>query len=154
MISMEYKLNLKKIREINSMSQKDFADILGIDRTVYNKYENEYELIPIKHLISLSNFFNFSLDYVLGIKDLNDNNLKYNRETDLKMIGARIQTWRKSNKLTQEKLAKELNTNKSVICNYEKGRNLIATPFLYQICKKYHVSADYLLGRIDKDPHK
>ena len=68
-ISMEYKLNLKKIREINSMSQKDFADILEIDRTVYNKYENEYELIPIKHLISLSNFFNFSLDYVLGIKD-------------------------------------------------------------------------------------
>lgn len=51
------------------MSQKDFADILEIDRTVYNKYENEYELIPIKHLISLSNFFNFSLDYVLGIKD-------------------------------------------------------------------------------------
>lgn len=39
---------------------------------------------------------------------------------DLKMIGARIQMWRKSNKLTQEKLAKELNTNKSVICNYEK----------------------------------
>lgn len=73
---------------------------------------------------------------------------------DLKMIGARIQMWRKSNKLTQEKLAKELNTNKSVICNYEKGRNLIATPFLYQICKKYHVSADYLLGRIDKDPQK
>ena len=66
---MEYKLNLKKIREINSMSQKDFADILEIDRTVYNKYENEYELIPIKQLISLSNFFNFSLDYVLGIKD-------------------------------------------------------------------------------------
>lgn len=26
----------------------------------------------------------------------------------------------------------------------------IATPFLYTICKEYNVSADYLLGKINK----
>lgn len=48
-------------------------------------------------------------------------------------------------------LAEMLNTTHSNVGFYEKGRNFIATPFLYQICHKYHVSADYLLGRIDKN---
>ena len=57
---------------------------------------------------------------------------------------------RKDNKITQEKLSKELNIARSALANYERGRNVIATPFLYTICKKYHISADYLLGKIDK----
>ena len=52
-------------------------------------------------------------------------------------------------KITQIELAKVLNTNQSVIANYERGRNYIATPFLYTISKTYHISADYLLGLID-----
>ena len=31
----------------------------------------------------------------------------------------------------------------------EKGKYLISIPFLYTICKKYNISADYLLGKID-----
>ena len=58
--------------------------------------------------------------------------------------------FRKSQKLTQVKLASILNTVQPVIANYEKGKNLIATPFLYTICKKYNISADYLLGKIDE----
>ena len=147
---MEYKLNLKKVRENNNLSQKETADILRIDRSVYTKYENGYELIPIKHLLCFCDFFNVSVDYIFGLRVLNQNDCSYNKEVNLEVISSRLKNWRKENKLTQEKLAKVLNTNKSVICNYEKGRYLIATPFLYQICHQYHVSADYLLGRIDK----
>ena len=73
-----------------------------------------------------------------------------NNVIDKAKIGERLKNIRKENKLTQVKLATELNTSQSVIAEYEKGKNLIATPFLYTICKKYHVSADYLLGKIDK----
>ena len=60
---------------------------------------------------------------------------------------------RKDLGLTQSKLAISIGTDKTVICSYEKGKNIIATPFLYDICKKYNISADYLLGRtnIKKD---
>ena len=36
-----------------------------------------------------------------------------------------------------------------MISDYENKKKFIPTPFLYQICKKYHISADYLLGKID-----
>ena len=146
---MEYKINLKKAREQNNLNQSNIANILGIDRTVYNKYENGYELIPIKHLISFCNYFNIRVDEIFNFNI--QEQLPINKEFDVKIVGKRLKEWRKENKITQDKLAKMLNTNKSVICNYEKGRYLIATPFLYQICHQYHVSADYLLGRIDND---
>lgn len=145
---MEYKINLKKAREQNNLNQSNIANILGIDRTVYNKYENGYELIPIKHLISFCNYFNIRVDEIFNFNI--QEQLPINKEFDIKIVGKRLKEWRKKNKITQDKLAKMLNTNKSVICNYEKGRYLIATPFLYQICHQYGVSADYLLGRIDK----
>ena len=145
---MEYKINLKKAREQNNLNQSNIANILGIDRTVYNKYENGYELIPIKHLISFCNYFNIRVDEIFNFNI--QEQLPINKEFDVKIVGKRLKEWRKENKITQDKLAKMLNTNKSVICNYEKGRYLIATPFLYQICHQYGVSADYLLGRIDK----
>ena len=145
---MEYKLNLSDVRTKHNLSQNEVANILGITRTVYTKYENGYELIPIKHLISFCNYFNTSVDYIFSLPN-NDEESSYNKEIDNDLIRQRIKEFRKEQKLTQEKLAKLLNTNKSVICNYEKGRHFIATPFLYQICHNYHISADYLLGRID-----
>ena len=143
---MEYKLNLSNVRIKHKLNQNEVANILGITRTVYTKYENGYELIPIKHLVAFCNYFDISVDYIFSLTN-NDGNSSYNKEINYDLIRQRIKEFRKENRLTQEKLACILNTNKSVICNYEKGRHFIATPFLYQICHKYHISADYLLGR-------
>lgn len=144
---MKYGLRLLEIRNEHQLNQEEVAQILGISRTVYTKYENGYELIPIKHLIAFCDYFKVSVDYVFSLNDIK----KCDNQFNLELVPFRLKEWRKKNSITQEKLAKFLNTNKSVICNYEKGRYFIATPFLYQICHKYHVSADYLLGRIDKN---
>lgn len=42
----------------------------------------------------------------------------------------------------------------SVISGYETTRYVIATQLLYEICRKYKISADYLLGIIDYDALK
>ncbi len=143
---MNYGNILKEIRKNNNLSQIEIADILNIKRTTYGHYETEYQTMPINHLINFCNYFNISLDYVFGFSQNNTLNFK---DVDNTVAGKRLKELRKANKLTQEKLAIMLNTTKTVICGYEKGRYLIATPFLYTICKKYNVSADYLLGRID-----
>lgn len=140
-----YKEKVKELREDKSIPQKDIANILGIARGLYSQYETEYTIMPINHLIVLTNYFNVSLDYVFEFT----NKKKYFNNSNLNNPGIRLKEFRKEHKLTQEQLAKELNTNRSVIANYERERNLIATPFLYMICDKYKISADYLLGRID-----
>ncbi len=65
-------------------------------------------------------------------------------------MSKRLKEFRKENKLTQVKLAEILNIANGTIAEYERGTNIIATPFLYTICKNYNISADYLLGKIDE----
>ena len=64
-------------------------------------------------------------------------------------MGKRLKEFRNKNKLTQKVLASILGTSQSTIAEYERGTNIIATAFLYSICSKYHISADYLLGKTD-----
>lgn len=144
---MNYGKILKILREDKNMSQEEIAKILGIARQTYNHYEVQEKIIPIKHLITISKYFDVSVDYILGLNKTK----KYenNKEIDKVEAGKRLKEFRKEQKLTQKKLANILNTTFSSIAFNEKGRNLIATPFLFTISKEYNISADYLLGRID-----
>ena len=147
---MNYGEIMKKIRESNDITQSEMAQILNISRSTYGHYEVEYQIIPLEHLINFCNYFGISIDFMFSLtKNYVCENI--NHKIDKILIGMRLKEFRKERKLTQEKLATILNTTKTVICGYEKGRYLIATPFLYDLCKKYKISADYLLGRVD-DP--
>ena len=147
---MNYNNKILELRNINNLTQDDVAKILNISRSTYKDYELQISIIPIKHLVTLSDYFNVSIDYLLGLTDVK----QYANVTkaDKVIAGIRLKEFRKENKLTQVKLASILNTTFSSIAFNEKGRNYIATPFLYTICSKYRISADYLLGKI-KEPN-
>ena len=146
---MIYSDKLTELREEKNMNQINIAKVLEIDNSLYAKYEKEYEIIPIKHLNNLCNYFNVSLDYTFGFTNKKEYK-NSNPNIDKMTVGQRLKEFRKDHKLTQKKLASILNTVQPVVTNYENGKHLISTPFLYTICKKYHISADYLLGKIDE----
>lgn len=148
---MNYGKNLKTIRISKELSQDIVADKLGIKRSTYKEYELQNSIIPLKHLNSFSNIFNYSIDYLLELTNI-EQYPNYKLQINNDDFNIRFKNFRKENKLTQKKLAIIINTTQSVIADYEKGRYLIATPFLYDICKKYNISADYLLGKIDYIP--
>jgi len=143
-----YKNRLKEIRMNLNIKQSEVADYLQISTSSYGTYENEIDIMPIKHLNTLSNYFNVSIDYLFSFTHIKSYSI-FNKEIDEIKSGLRLKEIRQSNKLTQIKLSEMLNTDNSTISKYEKGINTIATPFLYDICKKYNISADYLLGKID-----
>ena len=115
---MDYTNILKQLREEKNLSQKDIAYILGISRGLYSQYEIADKIISLNHLEKLSNYFNLPINYLLG---LDNNKQKQNlKEINNNLFSIRLKEFRKENKLTQEKLAKELNTSHSVISAYEK----------------------------------
>ena len=56
---------LRALREEKGMSQEAVAEILGISRTAYNKYESGV-IKPVRKLEELSALFGVSTDYILG----------------------------------------------------------------------------------------
>lgn len=139
---------IKKLRQEKNISQEEIAIKLQIDRTTYNHYENNYQTFPLNHLNTLCNLLEVSLDYIFNLSNI-IRPINYKDDIDIKISSQRLKEFRKDNKLTQDKLAKKLNTTQPVIANYERGRTIISTLFLYAICKEYGVSADYLLGKKD-----
>ena len=137
---------LLELREYNFLLQKDIAQILNIDRSTYSTWETNLKIIPLKHLNTLSNYYNISMDYILG---LTNKKIKYKKlnELDKKIIGNNIRKLRSNNNLTLRDLARILNITSSTIWAYETGKTLLLTAFAIEIAKKYHLSIDELCGK-------
>ena len=60
-------LRLKDLREDHDLKQENIAQILNISQTNYSKYELGKINIPVNSLIVLANFYNTSIDYLLGL---------------------------------------------------------------------------------------
>ncbi len=145
---MNYGKQLEILREREGLSKTNMAKYLNIDISLYVKYEKEKQTIPIKHLNVICNYFNVSFDYIFGFTNKKMYN-NYLTDIDLIKSGIKLKEIRKEKMLTQIQLAKQLNIAKSMIGAYEHGDFLISTHALYAICKKYNISADYLLGKVD-----
>jgi len=134
------------LRESLDLYQKDVSKILNINRQCYGAYETGIKIIPLKHLNTLCNFYNVSMDYILSLT--NDKNSSKNiDELSKNLIGNNIRMIRSKNNINQRELAKVLNTTHSNISAYENGKTMLLTAFAYQICKEYNVSLDWLCGR-------
>ena len=138
---------LKFVRERNGISQKELSQFLGINKSAYSNYESERYIILLKYLMLFSDYLNISIDYLFGLN--NNIKLKFKKCNDLKLIGLRLKELRKDLNISQELLARRTKNKRSNISGYEIGKCLISTKELYTICKKYNISADYLLGKID-----
>lgn len=61
-----YFQRLRDLREDKDMKQADIAEFLCIQQTVYSRYERGFQNIPIEHLLKLADFYDVSVDYILG----------------------------------------------------------------------------------------
>ena len=63
------KLRIRDLREDNDLTQKEIADILLCDQSLYSKYEREEREIPLRLLIRLADYYHTSLDYLVSRTD-------------------------------------------------------------------------------------
>ena len=61
-----YLKRLRSLRIKAGLKQTDIAEILGIQQTVYSRYERGFQTIPLHFLVKLADFYNTSTDYLLN----------------------------------------------------------------------------------------
>ncbi|HIW93381.1 MAG TPA: helix-turn-helix domain-containing protein [Candidatus Flavonifractor merdipullorum] len=57
---------LRDLREDADLNQTQVAQLLGMSQTGYSKYETGENDIPTRVLIQLADFYQVSVDYILG----------------------------------------------------------------------------------------
>ena len=63
-------MRLRDLREDHDVKQTVLADFLHLKQNTYSQYENGQRQVPIDVLIKIAEFYNTSVDYVLGITDV------------------------------------------------------------------------------------
>ena len=60
---------IRDLREDHDIKQQDIADYLQCTQVCYSHYETGKRDIPTDVLIKLANYYNVSIDYLLGRTD-------------------------------------------------------------------------------------
>ena len=61
---------LKDLREDNDKKQEDIALVLSISRQQYQLYESGKREMPMHHFITLAQYYNVSIDYLVSLTDV------------------------------------------------------------------------------------
>lgn len=140
---------LKDIREDNDISQEEMSKILGVNRSTYSLWELGINIIPLKNLCDFADYFNYSIDYVLGISN---NRLSKNliKGLNLQKLGSNMKKIRIKHELSQENVANLLDVTQACITRYEKGIICISTSNLYKFSREFKISLNELCGKTKK----
>ena len=76
-------MNLKALRKIEKKTQKEIAKLLNVAESTYNGYELETSEPNIQTLIKLADYYNVTLDYLVGRPFSNDFGFMTDIEKDL-----------------------------------------------------------------------
>ena len=60
------RMRIRDLREDNDLTQKQIAEYLMCDQSLYSKYERGEREIPLNLIIKLADYYNVSLDYLVG----------------------------------------------------------------------------------------
>ncbi len=63
-------MRIRDLREDADLTQNRIAELLNIKQNTYSQYENGQRQIPIDALIKLAKFYNTSVDYILGLTNI------------------------------------------------------------------------------------
>lgn len=61
--------NIRNLREDNNFTQKQVAELLNVKQNTYSQYEIGVLNYPIEVLIQLAQFYETSVDYLLGLTE-------------------------------------------------------------------------------------
>ena len=64
-----YFRRIRDLREDRDIKQKTVAEYLGMDPTVYRRYEKGFRSVPVDVVIKLADYYKVSTDYLLGRTD-------------------------------------------------------------------------------------
>ena len=62
-------LRIRDLREDADLTQKQIAELLMCDQSLYSKYERGERVLPLELAVQLADFYKVSLDYLVGRTD-------------------------------------------------------------------------------------
>ncbi len=69
---IKMRLRIRDLREDADLKQRQIADYLVCDQSLYSKYEREERPLPLEAAVKLAQYYKVSVDYLVGLTDLRE----------------------------------------------------------------------------------
>lgn len=138
---------LKELRDYEAKTQKETATLLDVERATYAGWECGKDIIPLLKLNDLANFYQVTLDYLVGLTETQEKRTK-KIDIDPTALSDNIKMIRLSHHLSQKDFGASINTSQSNIHKYEHGKSLITTMYALELAKNYDYKLDEIIQKI------
>lgn len=147
-ISLSFQKRFNSLLEESEHSRSEIANLIPLSQSTLSNALT-YGIIPsTKTLIKIADFFDISINFLLGKTDLED---FYKSSSPASFI-SRFESLCSEKEVTHYKVATDCLFDKSNISRWVTKGFLPELEILELLCDYFNVSIDYLLGRTeDKD---
>ena len=63
------RLRIRELREEKKLSQTEMSKKMGVSQQTYSRYETHRSEIPLEKIVWLADFFDVTIDYLLGVSN-------------------------------------------------------------------------------------
>lgn len=67
---MYMRIRIRDLREDSDLTQREIADYLMCDQSLYSKYERGERVLPLEIAVKLAQYYHTSIDYLVGLTDI------------------------------------------------------------------------------------
>jgi transcriptional regulator with XRE-family HTH domain len=161
-MNLQFGDRLKKLRSEKDFSQTDLANHFNMGKSTISNYENNNRLPDINTICRFAEFFDVTLDYIMGKTDNRKHNaitinppkhmenvLQQNIDIDKKtqkLFISRIKNKMVDEELTKATLSLKTGIDKNLISEYIDGEDLPDIKTLKKLATGLNTTTDYLLG--------
>ena len=120
--------NLKRLRKLERLTQRDISEILNTDRSAIANYERGARVPPLDILVSIAEHFNISLDYlILGKRSSENTSQSANQEIVNELMAENIALMENHINITKENgsLNREVEILSNVISSLKTYNQLL-----------------------------
>ena len=144
-ISIKFQKRFKSILEDNEYSRNELIKLIPISQSTLSNALS-YGIIPsIKTLIKIADFFNLSIDFLLGKSDEEN----FEKSASTSTFHQRFESLCIEKGVTHYKVAADCLFDKSCISKWFSKNFTPELEILELLCDYFKVSLDYILGRSD-----
>jgi len=147
-ISLSFQKRFKSLLEESDYSRSEIAKLIPLSQSTLSNALT-YGIIPsTKTLIKIADFFDISINFLLGKTDIED----FYKSSSPASFLSRFESLCSEKEVTHYKVAADCLFDKSNISRWISKGFLPELEILELLCDYFNVSPDYLLGRTeDKD---
>lgn len=137
--------SLSELLSDNNISKDQLAQILNVNRSTIFAYFSDDYYPQIDIALKLSNHFNCSLDYLLGLSDVKNKEYEISTNSMLKNFNDNLAEILKNSNISNAKAMRDMQMGEFTFYRWKRGM-FPKTISLINVAKYLGISVDYLLG--------